>query len=753
MAASMNSAVVVWEWQNEYGQWRPYSPNVSTFLEKNRNATSPLQLGSVDSNLYQYTVDLNQMCQMRQGTGTFRKVKRNVYPPNTPVAQGIFWQWEGDIPGCWQDYDVELGTYIEDCYAKGHKCFNLQNAVFRFPYQIDFVKMQQIRIETGRCRQIRRIQYPGGSYPTDVGSTASSGTSSTSTDSNGKKRKRVNKNAAPGKKNQSATFSGVPSSGSSLSSVQNLTANFGCSPSTTALNVVTTTAGSNSNFAQTSSSYLVNPSNNNFGNSQYYSGGFQSVSNPVTSHFSQSGLQPTNQFNHSGLKTPSVTGSMFSNSSSHSQASTNLSGQTSNQAFVGYPSSSMPFTQTAHSLQPSTFPGPLTRNRYNQTLAAGLSSNGQSLQPTWNPGNSQSIVQSSMVPASYGSFIPSYNHFGSSLSSVFFPNPSHSLQPNIQSLSATIGQSGGGGGAGHMTFPHLSSFASGQKIRPFVSSVTNTLISPAVPGVAGSLQQQNSASTASTSQTSGGTISIPRHNSFSNKVSKKGSQTKNVKSDDVLHKYMKIIVQPPEEEDCCICCEKLSVASGYGEGTPEDFVIIQLDKCSHMFHRLCLFAMYENGHKNDHLQCPTCKTIYGEKQGNCPRGIMEYNFIQESLPGYEGYETIQINYTIQSGIQGPEHPHPGKRFSARAFPRIGFLPANERGKKILLMLIIAWKRRLTFTIGSSTTTGEPDTVTWNEIHHKTELGSNFSGHGYPDPKYLDNVTMELAIHGITEADI
>ena len=73
--------------------------------------------------------------------------------------------------------------------------------------------------------------------------------------------------------------------------------------------------------------------------------------------------------------------------------------------------------------------------------------------------------------------------------------------------------------------------------------------------------------------------------------------------------------------------------------------------------------------------------------------------------------------------------------------------------KVLQLLIVAWKRRLTFTIGTSATTGEDDTVIWNEIHHKTELGTNYSGHGYPDPKYLDNVLLELAVHGITEKDL
>ena len=37
-------------------------------------------------------------------------------------------------------------------------------------------------------------------------------------------------------------------------------------------------------------------------------------------------------------------------------------------------------------------------------------------------------------------------------------------------------------------------------------------------------------------------------------------------------------------------------------------------------------------------------------------------------------------------------------------------------------------------------------------HHKTESTSNYSGHGYPDPNYLDNVLMELSLQGVTESD-
>ena len=45
------------------------------------------------------------------------------------------------------------------------------------------------------------------------------------------------------------------------------------------------------------------------------------------------------------------------------------------------------------------------------------------------------------------------------------------------------------------------------------------------------------------------------------------------------------------------------------------------------------------------------------------------------------------------------------------------------------------------------TTGSNDCVVWNEIHHKTEI-NNSNGHGYPDPKYLENVREELAAQGV-----
>ncbi|XP_018417208.1 PREDICTED: probable E3 ubiquitin-protein ligase DTX2 [Nanorana parkeri] len=155
-------------------------------------------------------------------------------------------------------------------------------------------------------------------------------------------------------------------------------------------------------------------------------------------------------------------------------------------------------------------------------------------------------------------------------------------------------------------------------------------------------------------------------------------------------------------------------------------------------------------HIDGSLQCPSCKTIYGEKTGTQPKGKMEIYLIPQSLPGHQDCGTIHIIYTIITGIQGPEHPNPGRPYTARGFPRHCYLPDNDRGRLVLELLKVAWARRLIFTIGVSSTTGESDTVVWNEIHHKTEMTSNITGHGYPDTNYLNNVLAELAAQGVSE---
>ncbi|XP_067464948.1 probable E3 ubiquitin-protein ligase DTX2 isoform X2 [Thunnus thynnus] len=226
--------------------------------------------------------------------------------------------------------------------------------------------------------------------------------------------------------------------------------------------------------------------------------------------------------------------------------------------------------------------------------------------------------------------------------------------------------------------------------------------------------------------------------------------------EDVIQRYMEVVAGVPDE-DCIICMDQLSNPSGYetpstdegGQSILPD-TVGKFIKCGHTLHMLCMLAMYNNGTKDGSLQCPSCKTIYGEKTGTQPKGKMEIYSVAQSLPGHPDCGTIQIIYSIPPGIQGSEHPNPGQPYTCRGFPRFCFLPDNDKGRKVLELLKVAWMRRLIFTVGTSSTTGEPDTVVWNGIHHKTEMMSNLSGHGYPDPNYLDNVLSELASQGVTE---
>eukprot|EP00794_Sanderia_malayensis_P014339 gene14339-15835_t len=219
----------------------------------------------------------------------------------------------------------------------------------------------------------------------------------------------------------------------------------------------------------------------------------------------------------------------------------------------------------------------------------------------------------------------------------------------------------------------------------------------------------------------------------------------------ITHLVLQVFCKPCDSiektSECSICLEKLTEhSSSFGKNS--DNSVIELNKCKHKFHECCLEALYENGNKDSSLQCPICKTIHGTKHGDQPPGHMTVTRMSRSVPGYERHGSIQITYDIRSGTRGPTDPNPGSPYTAMGFPRIAYLPDNHKGNTVLKLLQTAWNRKLIFTIATSVTTGSPNCVVWNEIHHKTEGFSNSSGHGYPDPNYLDNVLQELKSQGV-----
>ncbi|XP_048249660.1 uncharacterized protein LOC124119043 [Haliotis rufescens] len=185
-------------------------------------------------------------------------------------------------------------------------------------------------------------------------------------------------------------------------------------------------------------------------------------------------------------------------------------------------------------------------------------------------------------------------------------------------------------------------------------------------------------------------------------------------------------------EDCVICLSPMT-----------DPVKL---KCGHQFCKQCV----DNAFKIKAV-CPVCKMKCGEITGNMPPGTMRDRVDYFDLPGYKGCGTIIITYAFNDGHQTEEHPDPGQWY--RGFTRTAYLPNNAEGQKVLSLLKVAWKRRLTFTIGRSVTMGRDSCITWNEIHHKTSTSGGPTNHGYPDPDYLRRVQEELADQGVTEEDL
>ncbi|XP_067929445.1 uncharacterized protein [Watersipora subatra] len=168
--------------------------------------------------------------------------------------------------------------------------------------------------------------------------------------------------------------------------------------------------------------------------------------------------------------------------------------------------------------------------------------------------------------------------------------------------------------------------------------------------------------------------------------------------------------------------------------------------CTHRFCKGCIKQLIETTKTN---QCPTCRKPFRTAEGKQPKGgRMSTTRSPLSLPGYEKHGSIVITYDIPGGVQGPEHPHPGKRYQGTN--RKAFLPDNVKGRKAAKLLKKAFDQRLVFTVGQSVTTGQDDCVVWNDIHHKTSMRGGPSNYGYPDSDYLTRLIDDLKARGIAD---
>ena len=202
-----------------------------------------------------------------------------------------------------------------------------------------------------------------------------------------------------------------------------------------------------------------------------------------------------------------------------------------------------------------------------------------------------------------------------------------------------------------------------------------------------------------------------------------------------------------ERDKCSIClCEFYEDIFIEYDKNPQNknileitsYDVILLENCvDHFFHIDCLNNLM--GDKNN-FKCPICSKIYGTLIGDMPEGTFYAYITPDRCSGYT-CDTIVINYYFKNG----------QNYTGTT--RVSYLPNNKEGREVLALLKVAFDRKLTFTVGTSVTTGRKNTVVWNGIHHKTSLFGGPTRFGYPDKSYFNRVKEELAAKGVTKESI
>ncbi|KAK2537543.1 Dtx2 [Columba guinea] len=678
--SSNSTAVAVWEWQDEFGRWRPYRGNVCSYIEQVFQASqqkgrrsgsglvSSIALGHADPVLAPYVIDIPSLTQFRQDTGClqtprilsllllasdlpmgilgqfstgFRCKYLHLFPGDSAAGQGIVWEWQNDEGG-WSPYEMNVCVFLEQAHAMNQHQVDL--GPLGYNYEVDLVAQVQTNKTTRFRRSVqRRLDAP---YP-------------------------VMASPAP-------LHTGV------ACSCQQCWLNSGTGPITTRYR------HSMTNFPNSSTSHQVPGRTASVSSSSV---GFVPYNKPTLS-----GARSTPRLNaQSTWALPQAGGPSTGLSASNGVSAPNL---------------------------PVKMPKP---SKVNQALA----------------GMTAILMSAAGLPV-HLTCVPQ-------AASTHKATKKHSSVKEGRKVSKKV-----------TSVVQISMrFSPGLEVSLRVfsgvgSHVWNAVVveAPKRTGRAEDvLYRCPHGSDAQVLHMAMSCVHLGWWKSLAASVTGLMTATP-TEPEAVVRKYLEEVKGSSADEDCIICMEKLSSPSGYGDAcecsTIKPEAVGRLRSCQHHFHMLCVLAMYSNGNKDGSLQCPSCKTIYGEKTGTQPKGKMEVSTFPQSLPGHKDCGTIEIVYHISRGIQGPEHPNPGMPYTARGFPRRCYLPDNEKGRKVLELLRVAWKRRLIFTVGTSSTTGESNTVVWNEIHHKTEMDTNLSGHGYPDPNYLDNVLAELAAQGVTE---
>jgi len=150
-------------------------------------------------------------------------------------------------------------------------------------------------------------------------------------------------------------------------------------------------------------------------------------------------------------------------------------------------------------------------------------------------------------------------------------------------------------------------------------------------------------------------------------------------------------------------------------------------------------------------KCVKCRKATGKGKitiGSMPTGTMRIDNIKELVcPGHPK-GTIVVSYKFGEG-QRPEYDeNPGQDYKSTF--RLAYVPDNQAGRDLVKRLKFAFTRGLTFKIGTSLTTGEPNSIVWDSIPHKTTLDA--TPFGFPDDGYIPRANETLDVLGVPAAE-
>lgn len=168
-------AVVVWEWCNSRGDWRPYSSAVVQLLERAMaKGLRTVYLGDAEPLLANVSVSLGRMEQLCDTADCVISVCRRLYSVDSAPARGALWQWSSVCSagggmeragrGEWHCHDMPVQCVLERAWQSGANTVDLSTAFSHtFPYIVNFCNMTQVECVTGVVQSVRRQRV--ASYP------------------------------------------------------------------------------------------------------------------------------------------------------------------------------------------------------------------------------------------------------------------------------------------------------------------------------------------------------------------------------------------------------------------------------------------------------------------------------------------------------------------------------------------------------------------------------------------------------------